>query len=274
MRMHPLDWLHGVTLACCLALGVGLWHISRRPAQEPAAPAQQVREDPRAAETVRALERQVESLRVRLEECETARAPLAAAPAPPTGAVVKAFDDPAVQARLREAVRGARRELRSLDYGGLGFAGPIDGSFLFSRRGALMGLGLNDAQKGALEALLKGSLERISVIAEEARKDAKTREQANAEIARERAQTDAQAAALLTAEQAAKYSESRKPRGSMFRSGTDGKSRGGSVDGLGHLVEIKEPSKIPKQSGMQVFEMEMQESPELIMEGGEAPPAP
>src|SRR5262245_54601678 len=107
--MKPLEAsLHGLSLAACAALGAGLWSLKQEPPPAAPAPAPAIRPatpDPK----VPALERELESLRLRVKELEASRgdsrtAALGAAgtaSSPAAATLLAALDDPKVQEKLR-----------------------------------------------------------------------------------------------------------------------------------------------------------------------------
>ena len=212
--MRPLEiGLHSASLLACAALGAGFWTLKQEP---PPAPATRV---PSAAAPipvaddgkVRTLEREVESLRLRLKDLEASRgsAPLAQvqpsgtpAPAASSASLLAALDDPKVQEKLRK-VSGI--EMFNGDQGMADL--PFVMQAANDQGDIFHGMDLNPMQKDLLGTILKESGQQIGELFQKVGKKELTNDQALSQLERSRTDADARAHAVLTEAQFKDYQE-------------------------------------------------------------------
>ena len=210
--MRPLETaLHGVTLACCVALGAGLWDLSHREPPPPAKPAVSEADLQALSREVADLRREISDLH-RESEVSSAHAevPRAVTPAPGPAlpaapAVMAALDNPEVQSRIQavvesklEADRKARDEQRQER--GREFVDQRLEEFTEEA-------GLNDSQKGPFLGLMKESREHLDSVRGKVRAKELTRDQARDDLKRYQADLDLRIQPLLTAEQFKQYQD-------------------------------------------------------------------
>lgn len=239
--MRPADLaLHGVSLACCLALGAGLVSVSRREPR-PAASAVPVpsKEVGHLEDRVRALSAELGALRESLVQAQADREALrgevadlraapAPAPAPAPGtlsapSLAIALEDPGVEEKLSAAVdralgrREEARQARAQE------AGRKREEARFDRLG--QELGLNEAQKVELRRILDEARTRRDSLRQAARTGKLPRKEARGQMERDFAETDARAQAVLTMEQFQRLQEISAPSRKRALRGLPGADR-------------------------------------------------
>jgi len=226
--MRPLDLaLHGLSLACCVALGAGFWELRQgapppspiSPAAAPAAVSRPDAELGRLSSGLESLRAEVVQLRQDRADLETRLAqarPSSGGPAGLGGSALvgqMAFDDPQVQARIQAIVEAKltadrleeeklREERRQ----------KVEEQ-LESRRveGIAQQLRLDDTQKEALIKLLKEHRQKSETLRKEVREKKITLEEGRATLERTYAEMDAKIQTFMTAEQYKQFQEFSQP---------------------------------------------------------------
>ena len=216
--------LHATSLACCVALGAGVWTLASRPAPVAPVPAPPVSAAEltalkEALHEVPALRREVAELREMRALPETSQprpvpaAPTPANPAPAAASVQAALADPAVQQKVKELVETqlkADREIRRQEDAD---RRQEDAKRWSDRRvdGLAKDLSLNEAQKGELGKEMDNLTQRYDDLRARTRAKELTPEQAKAEMERTYAESDLRLQSTLSADQFSQYLEKVQP---------------------------------------------------------------
>ncbi len=239
--MKPLETgLHAVSLACCVALGAGVWTLAERQAAPPPPAA------PSSPPELRDALREIAALRLEVAELREARAaaqaqaesrivPAAPVPTPAVStpaAVQAALADPAVQKQVQEMVDArikAGREAQEKEWSG---RRQEDARRWTERRVEELAkdLGLNEVQAKDLGGAVADLTKRFDDLRSRVRAKELTPEQGKAEMEKTYAELDLKLQGTLSAEQYGKFQEeTRSIRESTLRNGfsQDGRSRRG-----------------------------------------------
>ena len=226
--MRPLEMtLHGLTLACCAALGAGLWSLSQHEAPAPT-PAPSVSESDLQAlsREVAGLKREIADLRDRPLPPEaprpmTAVPPSRQAPESAPAAVVQALQDPKVQERIQAVVDerlDAERKERDQRQEERGREILQERTKAFEEK-----TGLNDSQKELFDKILAESRGRLDAVRAKVRAKELTRAQAQEDLKAYYAEVDLRVRSVMTADQFKQYQEWSQPfRDMALRGGWGG----------------------------------------------------
>lgn len=226
--MRPLELtLHGVSLACTVAVGAGLWTVARRepPAPPPSpAPAAAPAPSPRMEGEIKDFRSALDSVQLEVKELredrERLKAQLAEARAslaqpPAAGAApTLALEDPKVQEKIESLVEARMEAARVEREGRWREAGP---RMMTNRLGER--LGLNDAQKEVVGKAFEDMGKEFEKLRGQVREKALTPEQGRAGLQRLFQDIDAKLQVTMTADQFKQFQEMAQPLREMTMQG-------------------------------------------------------